>query len=128
MPPTNKTVLVVEDDDDARHLLTKMLQGMGHTVLAFPSGQEALTGITGQTFDIALLDVMMPEMNGYELLEKLKEIPDFASIPVIMVTARDQSNEILEGYSHGADYYITKPYTSKQIQYGINIVLDEGGS
>ncbi|MCB0332675.1 MAG: response regulator, partial [Bdellovibrionales bacterium] len=87
------------------------------------SATEALKQIPGEHIDIALLDIMMPEMNGYELLEAMKKMPEFESLPVIMVTAKDQDSEILEGYQHGADYYITKPFTTKQIEYGLKLFL-----
>jgi len=120
----SKNILVVEDDNDARALLIRMLQGLGHSVLDFGSGDEALKGIQGHKIEVALLDIMMPEMNGFELLEKLKAIPQYADIPVIMVTAKDKDSDILEGYSSGATYYITKPYTAKQLEYGIKIVTE----
>jgi CheY-like chemotaxis protein len=72
---------------------------------------------------MALLDIMMPEMNGYEVMKALKALPEFKDIPIIMVTAKDQDSEILQGYQSGADYYITKPFTAKQLDYGIRIFL-----
>ena len=118
-----KNILIVEDDKDARTLLIKMVESMGHNVFAYESGEDTLKDIPGKEIHIALLDIMMPEMNGYELLEKIKELPEFESLPVIMVTAKDQDSDILKGYSTGADYYITKPYTSKQIKYGLDLLL-----
>ena len=123
-PLAKKIILVVEDDVDSRDTLCTMLEALGYAHLAFGSAKDALAGLQGKKVDLALLDIMMPEMNGYELLEKLKEIPAYSSIPVIMVTAKDEDSEILEGYKYGADYYITKPYTSKQLEYGIKIFLD----
>ena len=84
-----------------------------------------MEGIKGTVPDIALLDIMMPEMNGYELMKALRGSPEYKNVPVIMVTARDQDSEILEGYQSGADYYITKPFTAKQLEYGIRIFLTE---
>lgn len=118
------TILVVEDDTDARDALCAMLESLGHKPVAFSSGKAALQEVKKHKFDVALLDIMMPEMNGYQLLEELKKIPETANIPVIMVTARDDQDEILEGYHLGADYYITKPYTMSQIEYGISLYLE----
>lgn len=118
-----KRVLVVEDDPDSLAALSAILDAFGYDVLAFSSATEALKQIPGEHIDIALLDIMMPEMNGYELLEAMKKMPEFESLPVIMVTAKDQDSEILEGYQHGADYYITKPFTTKQIEYGLKLFL-----
>ena len=118
------TILVVEDDDDSRKLLNTMLSSLGYNVLSFSGGAAALEGIQGKKLNLAMLDIMMPEMNGYEVLEKLKQMPDFVELPIIMVTAKDQDSEILEGYQYGADYYITKPYSLKQIDYGVKLFIN----
>lgn len=122
----SKTILVVEDDQDSKAALSAILEAFGYSVLGFSSGKEALEGVVGKKIDLALLDVMMPEMNGYELLQELKKKPEFASVPTIMVTARDRDDDVLEGYQYGADYYITKPYTSEQLKYGLELYLSPG--
>ncbi len=123
MAATKKTLLVVEDDADSRNAICTILESLGYQHLAFGSAKAALEGIKGKKFDLALLDIMMPEMNGYELLREIKIQPAFKDLPVIMVTAKDQDSEILEGYQFGADYYITKPFTAKQLDYGIRLFL-----
>ena len=65
----------------------------------------------------------MAERGGYELLQELKKIPTYARVPIIMVTARDEDSDVLEGYRYGADYYICKPFTSKQLEKGISLYL-----
>jgi CheY-like chemotaxis protein len=120
---STKLVLVVEDDPDSRATLCVMIEALGFTPLAFPGGKEALAGIVGKQLSLAFLDVMMPEMNGYELLDKIKEDDQFSSLPVILVTAKDQDSDVLEGYQHGADYYIPKPYTLDQIKYAVKTFL-----
>ena len=124
MNSAKKSILIVEDDKDSREALCSMLDSLGYAALSFASGKEALQGLPDQKIDLALIDIMMPEMNGYEFLTELKKIKEFQDTPVIMVTAKDGDNEILEGYQYGADYYITKPYTTKQLQYGINLYID----
>lgn len=119
-----KTILVVEDDNDSRSAICTILESLGYQPLAFGAAKEALAGISGKKIDLALIDIMMPEMNGYELLREIKQIPAFKEMPIIMVTAKDQDSEILEGYQFGADYYITKPFTSKQLDYGIRLFLN----
>ncbi len=119
----HRVVLVVEDDPDSRAALCTMLEALGYRHLSFGSAKEAIKGMHGQKIDVALLDIMMPEINGYELLKKIREMPEFKALPVIMVTAKDGESEIIEGYQYGADYYITKPFTSKQLEYGIKIFL-----
>ena len=128
--PRRKLILVVEDDTDSRSALCTMLEALGFDHLNYASGKEALQGLSeaytsGQRPDLALLDIMMPEMNGYELLEQLKQKPEFKTLPIIMVTAKDQDSEILEGYQFGADYYITKPFNARQLEYGIKIFIDK---
>jgi CheY-like chemotaxis protein len=118
-----KHILVVEDDPDNRLALCAMLSGLGYTSLSFGSGKEALAGIHNTEIHLALIDVMMPEMNGYELLSELKSRPELSALPVIMVTARDDDSDVLHGYQHGADYYITKPYTAEQLRYGLELYL-----
>lgn len=117
------TLLVVEDDNDSREALCVMIKSLGFTPIAFGDPTEVIAGLGSQKIDLALLDIMMPKMNGYELLQELRAVPTYAEVPVIMVTAKDQDSEILEGYQYGADYYITKPYTSKQLEYGIMIFM-----
>lgn len=123
MEQTKKTILVVEDDADTRASLCTMLEALGFNHIGFGGAKEALSKIKDHQIDLALVDIMMPEMNGYELLRELKKMPEYKDMPVIMVTAKDQDSEILEGYQFGADYYITKPFTTKQLEYGIKIFL-----
>jgi CheY-like chemotaxis protein len=124
MTSARKLILVVEDDADSRAAICTMLEALGFDHVSFGSAKEALGNIKGKKLDLALLDIMMPEMNGYELLAGIRKLPEFKDLPVIMVTAKDQDSEILEGYQFGADYYITKPFTSRQLEYGIRIFVD----
>ena len=123
MPSKNTVILIVEDDTDCRNAVSTMVDSLGYTPLAFASANEALEGIKGKKIGLALLDIMMPEMDGYQLLEQIKDMPEYADLPIIMVTAKDQDREILEGYRYGADYYIPKPFTTKQLEYGIRLFL-----
>lgn len=125
-PARKKVILVVEDDADTRAAICTMLESLGYAHMSFPLAKEALANLKGKTIDLALLDIMMPEMNGYELLREIKLLPEFKDLPVIMVTAKDQDSEILEGYQFGADYYITKPFTTRQLEYGLKIFLQQG--
>lgn len=116
-------IVIVEDDQDSREALVSIIESLGLEPLAFDSAKSALEGVKGANIAIFLLDIMMPVMNGYELLDALRAIEEFKTTPVIMVTARDEDREVLDGYRHGADYYITKPYTAKQIEFGLNLYL-----
>ena len=123
MNTSKKKILVVEDDTDSRNALCAMLDALGFSYIGFASGKEALQALKTQMVDLALLDIMMPEMNGFEVMQALKAIPECKGIPVIMVTAKDQDSDVLHGYQSGADYYITKPFTVKQLDYGLRIFL-----
>ena len=118
-----RLILVVEDDADSRMAICAILEGLGFDHLSFSGAQEALQGIKGVKLDLALLDIMMPGMNGYELLKEIRAIEEFKSLPIFMVTAKDQDNEIIDGFNYGADYYITKPFNTKQLEYGLKLFL-----
>lgn len=117
-------ILVVEDDQDSREVLSRIIENLGYEVLAFGSGKEAVEAVSKTTIDLAMIDIMMPEMNGYEVLQAIRAMQTYAELPIIMVTAKDQDTEVFEGYKYGADYYIPKPYTAKQIEWGIKTFLD----
>ncbi|MFQ5539599.1 MAG: PleD family two-component system response regulator, partial [Candidatus Binatia bacterium] len=80
--------------------------------------------------DLILLDIMMPQMDGLEVLTRLREDPSMPFIPVILLTAKVHHEDVLRGYKMGAEYYITKPFTPAQVLDGINLVLggDQGRS
>ena len=120
-----KTILVVDDNVDSIMILRSILEAQGYTVRTAQSGVEALEQLTnGGLPDLVLLDVMMPQMSGIEVLERIKTTHATSKVPVIMVTAKIQDEDVMTGYQHGADYYITKPCTAKQLLYGIGLVLD----
>ena len=117
-------LLVVDDDRDCLQAIEMMLETMGLRCQCSNSPREALAIAEKQRFDLVLLDIMMPEMNGYELLSKLRKLPHANQVPAIMVTAKDEESGINEVYEHGADYYITKPFTAKQLESRIRLFLD----
>jgi two-component system alkaline phosphatase synthesis response regulator PhoP len=118
-----RTVLIVDDNLDSLMILRSILEMQGFAVVAAQSGPEALAQLTTVRPDVVLLDVMMPEMSGLEVLERIKSAHATSHIPVIMVTAKIQDDDVMTGYQFGADYYITKPCTAKQLLYGIGLVL-----
>lgn len=123
---TKKTVMVVDDNPDIITIVRTILEGKGYDVLSASSGPELLTRLESQKPDLIVLDIMMPQMDGLEVLTRLKGAPDTASIPVILLTAKVQYEDVLGGYKLGADYYITKPFTGTQLLNGINLLLGEG--
>ena len=125
---TKKTIMVVDDNPDIITIVKTILEGKGYSVLSAYSGPELLTCLESQKPDLIVLDIMMPQMDGLEVLTRLKGAPDTSSIPVILLTAKVQYEDVLGGYKLGADYYITKPFTSTQLVNGINLLLGEGKS
>lgn len=123
---TNKTIMVVDDNPDIITIVKTILEGKGYTVLSASSGLELLNMLKNQKPDLIILDIMMPEMDGLEVLSRLKAVADTATLPVILLTAKVQYEDVLGGYKLGADYYITKPFTSTQLVNGINLLLGEG--
>ncbi len=122
----NKTVMVVDDTPDIVTIVKTILEGKGYEVQSAYSGQEVFNLLSEQKPDLIVLDIMMPQMDGLEVLTRLKGEPSTASIPVILLTAKVQYEDVLGGYKMGADYYITKPFTSTQLLNGINLLLGEG--
>jgi len=119
----SKTILVVEDDQDLRAVTLVMLKALGFTPVGFDSAKDAISYLEQNPVDLALLDVMMPDINGFELLQYLRGDEQFCDIPVIMVTSKDGDADVLTGYQNGADYYITKPFTREQLRFGIELCL-----
>jgi DNA-binding response OmpR family regulator len=115
--------MIADDHPDLVEIVRIMLEEKEFNVRCAYSGQELFAGLEEQKPDLILLDIMMPQMTGLEVLTLLKENPDTSSIPVILLTAKVQYEDILGGYKMGADYYITKPFTDTQLITGINLLL-----
>lgn len=120
---TGASVLVVDDNEDNIRIVSTILLARGFEVRIARDGKDALEAVKRALPDVILLDVMMPGMDGIEVLDHVKADPRTASIPVIMVTAKTQDEDLLVGYKYGADYYVTKPFTARQILYAIGLVL-----
>lgn len=103
------TILVVDDNRMNRLLLARGLQDQGHTVVFAEDGREALELLGRQSFDLMLLDVLMPELDGYEVLAELKQDPHLRDIPVVMTSALDELDSVVKCVEMGAEDYLTKP-------------------
>jgi two-component system KDP operon response regulator KdpE len=115
-----KRVLVVDDEPRMIGFIRMNLELEGHQVIEAHNGLEALEAIRTKLPDIVLLDVMMPELDGYETLRMLRE---FSNIPVIMLTAKGEENDRVYGLELGADDYITKPFGPRELSSRIKAVL-----
>jgi len=118
-----ETIMVVDDNENATRMTARMLSGLGYDVMTALDGPNALAQIAAHHPDCILLDIMMPSMSGLEVLTRLKNDPATTSIPVILLTAKSQDDDVLTGYKEGAEYYLTKPCTSRDLVYGIRLVL-----
>jgi DNA-binding response OmpR family regulator len=110
----HERVLIVEDSDAIRSLLTKLLGRRGYDVVAVSSGQEALDAAAGG-FDVVLLDVGLPDVNGLEVCRQLRSRPATAGLPIILLTARAQPGDIRDGLAAGADDFLTKPFEEAEL-------------
>jgi len=109
MKPCRGSILVVDDEELNREGLTRRLQMHDYEVAAAKSGQEAIELLGDREFDLVLLDVMMPEMNGLEVLKFLRRVDSLIDLPIVMVTARWESEDVVEALELGANDYVTKP-------------------
>ncbi|MBU1420826.1 MAG: response regulator [Proteobacteria bacterium] len=109
------TVLIVDDNQVNLNLLRTTLQGVNYTVIAASSAEEALELIRTQSPDIILLDVMMPDMDGFSLCRQLKQDEDFSDIPVIFLTSLSRKAHIVEGFNAGGHDYIVKPFNRQEL-------------
>lgn len=111
------TILIVDDEQDIREILQFNLEKTGYRCLTAASGTEALEVIANQQVDLILLDVMMPGMSGFEVAERVKDIP------VVFLTALSEEDDLLRGFSLGADDYIAKPFSIREVLARVEAVL-----
>lgn len=118
----NARILVVDDEEDICAILKFNLSKEGYEVVTANSAEEALT-LDIASFNLLLLDVMMGGMSGFELTGKLKTDPKTAGVPVIFITARDTEDDAVEGLDLGADDYISKPFSIREVVSRVKAVL-----
>src|SRR4030042_3485887 len=119
-------ILIVDDDLDTLRLVGLMLQHQGYRIVAASSGIQAIALCQGDKPDLVLLDIMMPEMDGYEVARKLRSDPTTSNIPIIMFTAKTQVDDKVEGFEAGADDYLTKPTQPRELFAHVKAVLARG--
>jgi twitching motility two-component system response regulator PilG len=110
-----KRILIVEDEESLLKLETILLTVKGYEVSGASTGTNALEKLSGETFDLILLDIMLPDIDGYEICRRIKEHPRHASTPVVMLTAKKSVEDQERGATCGADAYLTKPFKSAMI-------------
>jgi|ERR1019366_5645290 two-component system phosphate regulon response regulator PhoB len=116
-------ILVVEDEKDIREILAYNLGKAGHEVLAADSGANALASVREARPDLVLLDLMLPDVSGVEVCRHLKHDPSLCQIPVIMLTARSDEIDRVVGFEMGAEDYVIKPFSVRELVLRVGAVL-----
>ena len=118
-------ILVVDDNDINRDMLSRRLVRQGYTPLTAQNGREALERLRDEPFDLVLLDILMPEMNGYQVLERIKGDPALRHIPVIMISALDEIDSVVRCIEIGAEDYLPKPFNPVVLRARIGASLEK---
>jgi DNA-binding NarL/FixJ family response regulator len=118
------TILVVDDDLGTRLSISDYLELSGYSVIAADDGQEALAMVEEHRPDLIVTDIVMPQMNGYELVRRVRQQPTFRLLPVILLTARTKTQERILGYQSGCDLYLPKPFELEELAAAIRNLLE----
>jgi len=121
MEEANIKILLAEDDENLGTLLREYLIAKGFKTDLFVNGELALAGFKKNKYDICILDVMMPKMDGFALAREIKKIN--SAMPYIFLTAKSLKEDVIEGFSVGADDYITKPFSMEELMFRIKAIL-----
>jgi DNA-binding response OmpR family regulator len=125
MPVKSALVLVVDDDIRILRMMKRVMELEGFQVLVASSGDASLKIFEKETPDLVLLDIMMPDMDGYTVCQRIRE---FSQVPIIMVTAKGDDKEKVEGLNIGADDYVTKPFSASELAARVRAVLRRIGN
>ncbi len=124
---TKLSILVVEDEDAIRDMLVMILEQSGFQVAEAPSAEKAQLGLLNNTPDLVLLDWMLPGISGVEFARRLKKDDNYRDLPIILLTARGEEEDKVRGLEIGADDYVTKPFSPKELVARINAVMRRSG-
>ncbi len=119
------SVLVVDDEPNILLSLEFLMKQMGHEVRVADDGETALAEIQRKVPDLVLLDVMLPKCDGYEVCRKIRENPGLNNVKVVMLTAKGRDAEREKGLEAGADDYITKPFSTREVNERVKLYLEE---
>jgi DNA-binding response OmpR family regulator len=125
-PSNRPLVLVADDDEDILTLVTFRLERAGCDVVKARTGDEALRVALGQVPDLAVLDVMMPGLDGYSVTRELRRAEPTSAMPIILLTARAQEADVARGLAAGADDYIRKPFDARDLRERVERLLSRG--
>ncbi len=120
-----KRILIVDDEAALVRMLESQLAPIGFEVHAVTHGKQALSYAAEHNVDLAILDINLPDINGYEVAKELRRVYSPWVLPIIMLTVRDRPVDQLRGFAHGADAYLTKPFASIELFQTIGLLLGE---
>ena len=121
--PAKPVVLAADDDADILELITFRLERSGYTVLQARDGEEAWELARSAKPDLAVLDVMMPKLDGFELTRRLRADEATKRMPIILLTARAQESDVQDGFEAGADDYMRKPFSPQELRARVQAIL-----
>ena len=116
-------VLVADDDEDVLLLIRMVLERDGHEVIVTRDGAEALAAGLERRPDLAVLDVAMPELDGLEVLRRLRADANMTNMPVVLLSARVQEDDVRRGYDSGANVYVQKPFSPRELSEQVSELL-----
>mgnify|MGYP001174140039 CR=1 FL=1 len=119
-----KKILIADDEPNIVISIEFLLKREGYDVLVAQNGAEALAKVRAERPDLVILDVMMPQRNGFEVCQDLRQDPEFADLRIMMLTAKGRDTEVSKGLALGADVYMTKPFSTKELVAKIKALMD----
>ncbi len=121
-----KSILIVEDEENISIALRYLMKGKGYDVRVARDGEEALTLVETSPPDLMLLDVMLPKRDGYDVCQTIRANPDHQAIKIIMLSAKGRDIEVEKGLALGADAYLTKPFSTRELVARVQAMLGDG--
>jgi two-component system response regulator MtrA len=120
-------VLVADDDEDILALVKAVLERSGHEVIAVQDGAQALASVQSEIPDLAVLDISMPELDGLEVLRRMRSDAGTRDLPVILLSAQAQEADVERGYATGASAYMKKPFSPRELAERVAELLPQSG-
>ena len=128
MAESPQTILAVDDESDILLIIKTALGSEGYRVLTASDGPEAIAVVKDEIPDLVILDMMMPEMTGFDVAKAMREDPRMLSVPIIMLTGNTDRAKIREALDQGFSYYVTKPFNFHDLTSKVKIALDDAAS
>jgi DNA-binding response OmpR family regulator len=123
MESQKKQVLIIEDEERIRNIIKVFIRNISLEIDEAADGKEALDKIFNKKYDLIILDLMLPHVDGYEVLNQVRKDEEMSDIPVIITSALRSDKDILKGFKEGANYYIPKPFDAKEFVSSVELIL-----